>query len=136
MPSTPRSNKQRFYGLVTSKGKKKAVSGTKSEQLLLAGARMRVFHSEKDLYEWLRKPLILPETTHSSPDWKTCPTCGVHVKKVNYKKHQQRVHKNAEKDRSQAKRDPYGPEYDDPPDFLDLPNVVSGGGFGVGKKKK
>jgi hypothetical protein len=28
------------------------------------------------------------------------------------------------------------PEYKEPVDFLDLPIVVSGGGFGVGKKKR
>lgn len=136
MPSTPRSNKQRFYGLVTSKGRKQAVSDVKAEQLLLAGAKMRVFHSKHDLDEWLSKPLVAPVNTQSSPDWRTCPTCGVQVKKVNYRKHQKLVHRNSDKDQSRRKRNPYAPEYEGDPDFLDLPNVVSGGGFGVGKSKK
>lgn len=86
-----------------------------------------------------------PGAEHYLPEpierWTTCPTCGVQVKESNYKKHRKKAHKTtptkadlkAEKKRQSTRslRD-----YDGHPDFLDLPNVVSGGGFGVGRGKK
>lgn len=80
--------------------------------------------------------------------WRTCPTCGAKVKENNLERHRAKAHPkvltkaeqkvlNKEKrNKTKLKSGSMEREYDRPIDFLDLPNVVSGGGFGVGKRRK
>lgn len=73
------------------------------------------------------------------PEWRFCPICRKEIKTKNYKKHQKRVHGKGQKkkgSKTKKRKNPFAREYDGPIDFLDTPNVVSGGGFGVGKKKR
>lgn len=68
-------------------------------------------------------------------EWKTCATCGASVKRKNFSKHVKR-HQKSGTTTENPKKTRVLPEYREPIDFLDRPNVVSGGGFGVGKGKK
>jgi len=77
-----------------------------------------------------------------TPEWIKCSECGCQIKTKHLKRHMKSTHpkgagKPEKKELSaKEKRALFRPEYDKPMDFLDRPNVVSGGGFGVGKGKK
>ena len=81
-------------------------------------------------------------SNENSREWTICPKCGGEVKVKNLKRHLRRLHPEKSpppeprKLTAKEKRQLFAPEYDKPLDFLDRPNVVSGGGFGVGKGKK
>ncbi len=88
------------------------------------------------------------DTSSTTGRWRTCPTCGVQVKEANFDRHRKKAHlraltkaekkaaEKAVKKKKQKSGKDISREYDRPLDFLDLPNVISGGGFGVGKRRK
>ena len=84
----------------------------------------------------------VPRPDQVGPDWATCRICGCVVKSANLRKHIKKQHPTTIASESQRRTEKTKqkeralPEYREPIDFLDLPNVVSGGGFGVGKGKK
>lgn len=84
----------------------------------------------------------VPRADQVGPDWAACRICGSIVKSANLRKHINKQHPETVASGAQRKagktKKKVGalPEYREPVDFLDLPNVVSGGGFGVGKGKK
>ena len=83
-----------------------------------------------------------PNSSNVTREWTNCPKCGSEVKVKNLKRHLRKMHpkkaapSEPRKLTATEKRKLFGPEHDSPLDFLDRPNVVSGGGFGVGKGKK
>ena len=83
-----------------------------------------------------------PDSLNAAREWTNCPKCGGEVKVKNLKRHLTKMHpkkaatSEPRKLTAAEKRKLFGPEHDSPLDFLDRPNVVSGGGFGVGKGKK
>lgn len=78
-----------------------------------------------------RKKLKINKTTSAHGDKTTCSICGATVNKKNLEKHKKRVHSN-----KNAKQLPEWEKLHKGNDLFVRGKVVSGGGFGVGKRKR